>query len=120
MAVQDAKHQAKLAEWREQVIACRSSGQSVQKWCHEQGISSKTYYNRERKVLQAEGTQIAVQEGAQFAALPVPVQQRERPTKTNLIRPAARIQAGAASVELYEGINTELAAAICREFINAE
>ena len=42
---------ARVAEWKEKVAACRSSGQTVRGWCEEQGINRKRYYYWERTVL---------------------------------------------------------------------
>ena len=39
------------ATWKERIAACRSSGQTVAEWCSSNGISSKTYYRWERKLL---------------------------------------------------------------------
>ena len=60
MDVCEVRRAAKLAEWRQRVCECRSSGQTVRSWCEEHHIASKTYYRWERLcVLQASG------EGAQ-------------------------------------------------------
>ena len=42
---------ARVAEWKEKVAACRSSGQTVRGWYEEQGINRKRYYYWERTVL---------------------------------------------------------------------
>lgn len=36
----EMKHQARLQEWTAAIQECRSSGQSVRKWCKEQGIAT--------------------------------------------------------------------------------
>ena len=51
------KREAQIPKWQERIQACRSSGQSVEKWCRENGVSSKTYYRWEKYCLQiADGT----------------------------------------------------------------
>ena len=51
------KREAQIPKWQERIQACRSSGQAVEKWCRENGVSSKTYYRWEKYCLQiADGT----------------------------------------------------------------
>lgn len=50
----EAKHEAKLAEWREVVRECRNSGMKVKHWCKQNGINRKTYYNWQKQVWEAE------------------------------------------------------------------
>ena len=45
-----AKHEAKIQEWREIVWECRHSGQRVGQWCKEHGISDKTFFYWQRKL----------------------------------------------------------------------
>ena len=51
MNTYELKHMARVAEWKEKVAACRSSGQTVRGWYEEQGINRKRYYYWERTVL---------------------------------------------------------------------
>lgn len=44
------KKKIRLQEWEQQIEEQRSSGLSVQKWCRQNGINSRTYYNHFRKV----------------------------------------------------------------------
>ena len=50
MNVNDAKHQARLAEWKMLVVQCRSSGLSVKQWCAENSRDPSTYYRWEREI----------------------------------------------------------------------
>ena len=50
MNVNDAKHQARLAEWKTLVVQCRSSGLPVKQWCAENGRDPSTYYRWEREI----------------------------------------------------------------------
>ncbi len=50
MNVNDAKHQARLAEWRMLIAQCRSSGLPVKRWCAENGRDPSTYYRWEREI----------------------------------------------------------------------
>lgn len=49
MGACELKRQAKLEQWKAQVIDCRSSGMNVRGWCAEHNISTKTYYRWEKK-----------------------------------------------------------------------
>ena len=50
MNVNNAKHQARLAEWRMLIAQCRSSGLPVKQWCAENGRDPSTYYRWEREI----------------------------------------------------------------------
>lgn len=119
MTAREAKHQVMLVEWKDRVIACRSSGQAVRTWCKEQGISSKTYYNWEREVLRVASEQLAVQDlGPHFAELPAPQAYVE--PQCGEAKLAARLRMGDAMLELYEGAGAGLAAALCKVLSRAE
>ena len=49
MTVTEAKHQARLVEWKEKILACRSSGKKVKQWCAENNVTEATYYRWERE-----------------------------------------------------------------------
>ena len=53
-SLNDAKHEAKLEEWREVVRECRNSGLPVNQWCKEKRINRKTYYRWQKQVWEAE------------------------------------------------------------------
>lgn len=48
--IAEVKKQVQLREWAEMVRTCRGSGMSVRRWCMENGVNSKTYYYRLRRV----------------------------------------------------------------------
>ena len=50
MTVNEVKHQAKLAEWKERILECRSQGVPVAAWCAQNGCHKTTYYNWEREI----------------------------------------------------------------------
>ena len=58
MGACELKRQAKLEQWKTQVIDCRSSGMSVRGWCAEHNISAKTYYRREKEILSSAATEL--------------------------------------------------------------
>ena len=48
--IAEVRKQVQFNEWAEMVRACRGSGMSVRRWCMENGVNSKTYYYRLRRV----------------------------------------------------------------------
>ena len=51
------KREAQIPKWQDRIQACRGSGQPVEQWCRDNGVSSKTYYRWEKYCLRiAEGT----------------------------------------------------------------
>ena len=101
MDVSEAKHQARLAEWRIRVAECRSSGKSVRTWCAEQGVGYKTYYRWEREILQVASKELILTSHEEkatpvFAELPSPASVSE---KTII---AARVDACDLSHTLYK------------------
>lgn len=50
MTVNEVKHQAKLAEWKERILECRSQGIPVAAWCAQNGYHKTTYYKWEREI----------------------------------------------------------------------
>lgn len=54
MKLQEAKREAMIAQWREMVRSCRSSGETVEAWCRKQGIPTTTYYRRQKQVWEQE------------------------------------------------------------------
>ena len=58
MGACELKRQAKLEQWKTQVIDCRSSGMSVRGWCAEHNILTKTYYRWEKKILSSAAAEL--------------------------------------------------------------
>ena len=48
--LQTINGQNKLALWAERISECRSSGQNVKTWCHENGICEQTYYKWQKRL----------------------------------------------------------------------
>ena len=113
------KHRAQLEEWKQRVIECRSSGQTVAKWCREHEIVVKTYYRWEREVVDLAVLQMPEREQQsglvpvgrhRFAELALPTE-RESDQPGNLL---ARLKAGTTEVEIYNGASTEIVSALCQ------
>ena len=65
MGVQAIKHAALLRAWSGRIAERRSSGKTVKAWCEAEGVSIKTYYYWEKRI---------VAEAGQEANLPVTTQ----------------------------------------------
>ena len=51
MGVQAMKHAALLQAWSGRIAECRSSGKTVKAWCEAEGVSIKTYYYWEKRIV---------------------------------------------------------------------
>ena len=128
MTIQRAGRQQNLLAWSQRVADCRSSGLSVNRWCAEHNIKPKTYYNWQKKVfaamieqqkmlVEAPETQSHFAELPAPALEPAPVPASEPGQKTGLI---ASIRVGNASLDVYDGADAEVVAALCRVLNHAE
>lgn len=119
MNANEAKHEARVAEWTERVRECRSSGLSVKAWRAEAGIKAARYYRWEREVLsKASGT--LTKRGAK------PKEAERKPTFVELPeagsgkgkarakgRVVAELETGKGVVRIYEGADAEVIRALC-------
>ena len=111
-SIQTLGQRQRLLEWSQRVAECRQSGMSVKRWCDENGVSTKTYYNWQKKVFKAMVEHQEHQLGDEgeagcFVELPAPRQIQRTPGDL-----AASIQIGQASVNIYSGADPELAQAL--------
>ena len=111
MGAWELRHQASLSEWKQRVAQCRSSGQTVTRWCQEHGIAKKTYYRWEREVV-GRAVQQAGEAQSRFAELPAP----RRKLEGSLV---AAIQIGETHLEVYDGASPEVVAALCQVLSHA-
>lgn len=120
---QELKHMARLAERKEKVAECRSSGETVKRWCHENGIAIKTYYYWEKEVLsEAEKAKyLAAAESsrrASFVAVPALPEQRVPEEGQRAL--AAKVRMRGIEVEIYGGAERETIEQILRVLKDAE
>lgn len=106
MQVCELRHQKKLEEWREEIIACRSSGMRVAEWCKQQGYTKTTYYRWEREIFQKR--QLAPIEKEMKA--PVLVELPTIPTVQTGVKfqTTAIIHCGGIEVELSNNVSPDL------------
>ena len=50
--LQRYNRQEKLSLWGERIRVCRSSGQTVQQWCADNGVSTGSYYKWQRLIFE--------------------------------------------------------------------
>ena len=115
MTVTEMKHQARMAEWKEKILDCRSSGMSVKQWCAENNVSDVTYYRWEREIFGRakirENNPPAVVEPV-FAELPAPEQASPTvvPESPNLV---ACLRLEKAELSIYAGADPEVVKTLC-------
>lgn len=113
MGACELKRQAKLEQWKTQVIDCRSSGMSVRGWCAEHNILTKTYYRWEKEILSSAAAELvpavsAPQPPATFVELP------SLPERQTVGGVAASIQIGKGKADIYSGADAAVVRAICQ------
>lgn len=95
----------KLSLWSDRVEKCRSSGKSVQKWCNENNINSKTYYHWQHKIFllatQAQAAQNHFVELQDYAL-------------SDTSEVVASIELPAGTAKIYRGADAQTIAAICQ------
>lgn len=101
-----AKHEAKIQEWREILWECRHSGQGVGQWCKEHGINEKTYYGWQQQVWEAEieKKSIETENSTEIQFVEVPnINHEPEMRKTGII-----IQKGGWRIEIERDANPEM------------
>ncbi len=69
MGVQAMKHAALLRELTARFAECRSSGMTVKAWREAQGLSIKTYYYWEKRVIAEDNQEVSVSAQTRAGAL---------------------------------------------------
>ena len=103
MTSAELKHEAHLQRWAATIQECRSSGQSVKKWCGENGISVTTYYRWERAVLSRAEDAKGREETRAGGKLPV-----RKVGLRNGSECAATVRIGEGCIEFHQEMSPEL------------
>ena len=112
MASKEVRHKAKLQEWRQRIMECRSSGRPVSEWCREHGVGTTAYYRWEQEIFgkEKDGQGLGstpVSGESVFAELPLP--------KCGLPgMPAMTIRMGDMEIDIQTGANAEMLASLLR------
>jgi len=120
MNVQGTVRRIRAQEWTQQIAECEGSGLSIRQWCEINGLSTKTYYYRRRRVREellesiesCETTQLSKWTPAQmetptFAAIPI---RRKNGT-------AVTVQIGLHVVDIHNGADAETVESVLRTLI---
>ena len=121
MRVSEIKHQAKLEEWKQNILNCRMSGLTVRQWCAEYGCNKATYYRWEREIFKntdsftpaTANTHIAAALPSQpeFAELPLAVPgppALPEAAQPSQFEPVAIIRIGKVELELSNAVSGNL------------
>ena len=117
MGVSELKHQAKVEEWKQRIMDCRSSGLTVKQWCVAYGGNPSTYDRWERELFKKNA--VCVENSIQaidnhsksipvLAELAVATPQQECPAKNDSFVPAAIIRVGQIELELSNAVSADL------------
>ena len=124
MNANELKHAAKLEEWTQWIMECRSSGLSVRDWCDRNHWSKTTYYRWERELFgriksrTGAGTDLVVgsvcspaRPGTELVELPVVTSEgavNEKHETVSQFIPVAVLRVGKMELELTNGISSRL------------
>ena len=119
MKVQETMLSIRMQGWIRQIQECQESGLSVTEWCGKNGINTKTYYNRRKRVreellesrspngsLALNNIQAVCPEPPVFASIPV--------LKINSDKAAARVQIGTYIAEINNGADLDTIEGVLR------
>ena len=113
--IRSAKAQHSLMEWSQRVANCRSSGQTVTRWCAEHNINTKTYYNWHKKVFAAIIEQQELQLEAPPEAKPRFAELQPPVIQNNFV---ASVRVGEVLLDVYSGASAEVVTALCKGLSN--
>ena len=91
---------------------CRQSGMSIKRWCEKNGVTTKTYYNWQKKVFSFMVEQQKLQldtEEQESCFVELPPSQQVQQAAGDIV---ANIQMGQASVNIYSGADSKMVQAL--------
>ncbi|HWS30512.1 MAG TPA: IS66 family insertion sequence element accessory protein TnpB [Clostridia bacterium] len=108
MDIREYRKASQQNEWAEMVRACKNSGKTVAAWCKENGIGTKTYYYRQKKVSEAipDPRKIPALKVPEIGFVELPVQHKESTAIT--------VQIGNAAVQIHNGADVETVGMVIR------
>jgi len=121
MKVNEIKHQAKLQEWHDNILDCRSNGIAVSRWCEEHHVHPTTYYKWEREIFGGVGKELVMGEQQAvapiFAELPMPKGPQHSKPSAEVI---ATVHFETTSVDIYTGTDIDVVASLFKLLRYAE
>ncbi len=96
-----------LELWTQRVTECRSSGMQVKTWCQTHGVSKKTYYYWQRRVLGLSQNEEDDKPQPEFAEVPLRMESRFSSV-------AAALDIAGVSVQVFAGADEQTLCALLR------
>jgi len=108
-----------IQEWLRQIQDCQESGLSISDWCKINGVNTKTYYFRRRRVREellegVESIGALALSNSQPAQIEPPVFATIPATKINNYTAAATVQIGSYTAEINNGADMETVDGVLR------
>lgn len=110
MNTREATQKYRLNQWIEIIKECRSSGQTVSRWCNDHSISTDSYYYWLRKVRAAacESLPNISTENSSFVPVNIPVHTVETDSMDCKISPSILLRFGSITLELHNNASVTL------------
>jgi len=96
-----------LELWTQRVAECRSSGMQVKTWCQTHGVSKKTYYYWQRRVLGLLQNEEVQEQQPEFAEIPLHPQSCSSAV-------TASLDVAGVSVQVFAGADEQTLCALLR------
>ncbi len=96
-----------LELWTQRVTECRSSGMQVKTWCQAHGVSKKTYYYWQRRVLGLSQNEKDDEPKPEFAEVPLRL-----PSRSSTV--VAFLEIAGVSVQVFAGADEQTLCALLR------
>jgi len=120
MSVQGVVRNVQMQGWAHQIDECERSGLSVRHWCEENGVNTKTYYYRRKRIreelfesMESGGTTQLSQWTPKQAEVPVfaalPMRRRSEMAVT--------VQIGAHVADIHNGADAETVESVLRTLV---
>jgi len=108
-----------MQEWLQQIQECQQSGLSISEWCNTNGINTKTYYFRRRRVREellegAESIGALALSNIQPEKIETPVFAAIPTSKMNSLATAATVHVGTYIAEINNGADLETVDGVLR------
>ncbi|WZL77304.1 IS66 family insertion sequence element accessory protein TnpB [Eubacteriales bacterium mix99] len=104
----------RLSGWGEEVKERIASGQTVNAFCEEKGISKATYYYRQKKVREAACRGLLEKQGGEGGLVPNGWTQLEEPKLAAAAESILTIEIGGCHIKVTASTDLELLAKVCR------
>jgi hypothetical protein len=117
----EATQQYRMNKWTELISECRSSGQTVAKWCSDHNISEKSYYYWLKRIRTAACEALPSLNTGNNPIVPVSIPLNAEDTSSTCqgTTPGVVIRIGEATVEVYRNASQDVIEKAIRSIQNA-